>query len=166
MCATSIGFTFSHSPVPGLRKSGIPDGTDTPAPVSATARSESRMSSASAVACGDRTPAGVTNGWSRRRACPPSLALEARLALAEEGRDPLPGVVGAERGGEPAGLPLEAGVELGVGRDILDLLHRDRSLPGQLARPRERGVEQLVVRDDLVDQSQPLGLPGRYRLSD
>ena len=36
MCATSIGFTFSQSPVPGERKSGIPDGTEMPAPVSAT----------------------------------------------------------------------------------------------------------------------------------
>ena len=30
MCATSIGSTFSHSPVPGERKSGIPDGTEIP----------------------------------------------------------------------------------------------------------------------------------------
>ena len=36
MCATSIGLTFAHSPVPGERKSGIPDGTEIPAPVSAT----------------------------------------------------------------------------------------------------------------------------------
>ena len=37
MCATSIGLTFSHSPVPGVRKSGIPDGTEIPAPVRTTA---------------------------------------------------------------------------------------------------------------------------------
>ena len=36
MWATSIGSTFAHSPVPGERKSGIPDGTEIPAPVSAT----------------------------------------------------------------------------------------------------------------------------------
>ena len=30
MCATSIGLTFSHSPVPGERKSGIPDGHGDP----------------------------------------------------------------------------------------------------------------------------------------
>ena len=42
MCATSIGLTFSHSPVPGERKSGIPDGTEIPAPVSATTDSASR----------------------------------------------------------------------------------------------------------------------------
>ena len=32
MWATSIGSTFSHSPLPGERKSGIPDGTEIPAP--------------------------------------------------------------------------------------------------------------------------------------
>ena len=47
MCATSIGSTFSHSPVPGVRKSGIPDGTEMPAPVKATTESASRISSAS-----------------------------------------------------------------------------------------------------------------------
>ncbi len=50
MWATSIGSTFSHSPVRGVRKSGMPDGTDTPAPVSTTARSASRSSSASRAA--------------------------------------------------------------------------------------------------------------------
>ena len=46
MCATSIGSTFSHSPVPGERKSGIPEGTEIPAPVSATTEPASRMSAA------------------------------------------------------------------------------------------------------------------------
>ena len=46
MCATSIGSTFSHSPVPGVRKSGIPEGTEIPAPVSATTRSLPPISSA------------------------------------------------------------------------------------------------------------------------
>ena len=32
MCATSIGSTFAHSPVIGVRKSGIPEGTEIPAP--------------------------------------------------------------------------------------------------------------------------------------
>ena len=36
MWATSIGLTFSHRPVPGERKSGIPEGTEIPAPVRAT----------------------------------------------------------------------------------------------------------------------------------
>ncbi len=39
MWATFIGSTFSHSPFPGVRKSGIPDGTEIPAPVRTTARS-------------------------------------------------------------------------------------------------------------------------------
>ncbi len=47
MCATSIGSTFSHRPVPGERKSGIPDGTEMPAPVSATTERAPPMSSAS-----------------------------------------------------------------------------------------------------------------------
>ena len=50
MCATSIGSTFAHSPVPGERKSGIPDGTEIPAPVSATTRPAERSSSASRAA--------------------------------------------------------------------------------------------------------------------
>ena len=49
MWATSIGSTFSHSPVPGERKSGIPDGTEIPAPVSATTEPAERISSASAA---------------------------------------------------------------------------------------------------------------------
>ena len=32
MWATSIGSTVSHRPVPGVRKSGIPEGTEMPAP--------------------------------------------------------------------------------------------------------------------------------------
>ena len=63
MCATSIGLTFSHIPVPGERKSGMPDGTEMPAPVSTTARSAVLRRSAS------------------------SLALELRLALPKERPD-------------------------------------------------------------------------------
>ncbi len=47
MCATSIGSTFSHRPFPGVRKSGIPEGTLIPAPVRATVHSLSRISPAS-----------------------------------------------------------------------------------------------------------------------
>ena len=50
MCATSIGSTFSHSPVPGERKSGIPDGTEIPAPVRATTEPASRTRPASVAA--------------------------------------------------------------------------------------------------------------------
>ena len=47
MCATSIGSTFAQIPVPGVRKSGIPDGTEIPAPVSATTGPDETISSAS-----------------------------------------------------------------------------------------------------------------------
>ena len=47
MWATSIGSTFAHSPVPGVRKSGMPDGTEIPAPVRATTGPAERISSAS-----------------------------------------------------------------------------------------------------------------------
>src|SRR5690349_21812271 len=50
MWATSIGLTFAHSPVPGERKSGMPDGTEMPAPVSATTEPAERISSANALA--------------------------------------------------------------------------------------------------------------------
>ena len=50
MCATSIGSTFSQSPVPGERKSGMPEGTEMPAPVSTTARSAWRSRSATCCA--------------------------------------------------------------------------------------------------------------------
>ena len=50
MWATSIGSTFSHRPVRGDLKSGIPDGTEMPAPVSATTESAARTSSARRVA--------------------------------------------------------------------------------------------------------------------
>src|SRR3954451_11032518 len=85
MCATSIGLTFSHSPVPGERKSGIPDGTEIPAPVSATTDSASRTREASRS-----TRAWSTADDTARRLG--LLALPVRLALAEEGADALLGV--------------------------------------------------------------------------
>ena len=45
MWATSIGSTFAHRPVIGVRKSGIPDGTEIPAPVSTTAGPDRAISS-------------------------------------------------------------------------------------------------------------------------
>ncbi len=52
MCATSIGSTFSHSPLPGERKSGMPDGTEMPAPVRATTERAPRTISASRTISG------------------------------------------------------------------------------------------------------------------
>src|SRR3954463_2623284 len=154
MCATSIGLTFSQMPVPGERKSGMPEGTDTPAPVSTTAERASRSISARRVAwsvvtrvaislraagSGAPRPAAL---WARR---PWLLALELRRPLAEEGADDLLGVLRVERGLEPPRLGLETLAELAGRRHRLDLLDRDRRLLRELARPRERGVEQLVV---------------------
>jgi hypothetical protein len=45
-----MGSTLSQIPVPGERKSGIPEGTDIPAPVSATTVSASPISRASSLA--------------------------------------------------------------------------------------------------------------------
>ena len=57
MWATSIGSTFSHRPVPGLRKSGIPEGTEIPAPVSATTGPATPISAASRASSGLRVAA-------------------------------------------------------------------------------------------------------------
>ncbi len=54
MCATSIGSTFAQMPVCGVRKSGMPDGTEMPAPVSTTTGPLDRISSA--------TRSGPVNG--------------------------------------------------------------------------------------------------------
>ena len=69
MWATSVGFIRSHRPVPGERKSGIPDGTEMPAPVSATTEPASRISAASCSRAGP--------GTARPRSgvrCPPAIA--------------------------------------------------------------------------------------------
>src|SRR4051812_18807320 len=167
MCATSIGLTFSHIPVPGERKSGIPDGTDTPAPVKTTAERASRSISARRVVWLARVRVVISlrapdfgaprpaASWARR---PWLLALELRRPLAEEGADALLGVLRVERGLEPPRLGLETLAELAGRRHRLDLLDRDRRLLRELARPRERGVEQLVVRHHGVDEPEPLGL--------
>src|SRR5205085_6056893 len=50
-------------------------------------------------------------------------------------------------------------------RDALDLLERARRVVGELARPGQGGVEQLVVGDDLVCKADPLRLPGVDRIA-
>ena len=52
MWATFIGSTFSQMPLPGVRKSGMPEGTEMPAPVRTTVLEDSRRSSASCAALG------------------------------------------------------------------------------------------------------------------
>src|SRR3712207_6047751 len=130
MWATSIGLTFSQIPVPGERKSGMPDGTETPAPVSTTARSAVLRRSAS------------------------SLALELRLALPKERPDAFLRILGSERLAEGLGLAAQALAELTVHRHPLDPLDRQRRLLGELARPRQRDVEQLVIGHDARDQAR------------
>src|SRR3954463_9163861 len=93
MCATSIGSTFSHNPLPGERKSGIPDGTEIPAPVSATTEPASRIREASRVTRSVVVEATADQG----RAL---FALPVRLALAQEGADALLAVLALEDGGE------------------------------------------------------------------
>src|SRR5919107_755350 len=154
MWATSIGSTFSHRPFPGVRKSGMPEGTEMPAPVSATTVSASRMSSASAAAGASLLPTAKL----------PPLPL--RRALAEEGADPLLRIFGLERRGEAGLLVLDALVEVRVVRGPLDALDGQRRLARELACPRERRVEQLVIRDHAVRQPVGLGLGARDRVAD
>src|SRR5262249_44037061 len=169
MCATSIGSTFSQIPVPGVRKSGIPLGTEIPAPVSATVQLDSRISSANrrawdagadagAIPEEPKNGSGVLRGWPPSR---PSLPTPFRAALAEEGRDALLAVVREEGGREPLLLGLDSGVEIAVVGHRLDLFHCDRRLSGQLPGPGESGVEELLVRDQLVGKPVQSGLRGQ-----
>src|SRR4051795_8421116 len=99
MCATSIGLTFSHMPSPGVRKSGIPDGTEIPAPVRATARC------ASASSCATRSADAVVVGIAAISLG--SAALEVSLPLAEERADAFLRVLRLERRREPFRLRLQ-----------------------------------------------------------
>ena len=49
---------------------------------------------------------------------------------------------------------------------LLDLLERHRRLAGELARPGQRGVEQLVVGHQAVDEPELVGLLGADRVAD
>src|SRR5215208_6369919 len=138
MCATFIGSTFSHSPLPGVRKSGMPDGTEIPAPVRPTARS----------------------AWPSRSARRPASVEVA------EGADALLRVLGSEHRREALALDLEPLVELRLSRDLLDLLDGERRLLRQLARPLEGRVEQLVVGHDLVREPVAVRLVGVDRVAD
>src|SRR5688572_14211797 len=82
MCATFIGSTFSQMPLPGERKSGIPEGVEIPAPVRATTDSAPRIRSARR-----RTSVSVAVKL---------LPAPLRRALPEERADALARVVGLE----------------------------------------------------------------------
>src|SRR6267378_4053429 len=103
MWATSMGSTFAHRPVPGVRKSGIPEGTEMPAPVRATTDVAARTRSASAWRCSAAWTSAPDGAAAALVA--PSAANELRRPLAEEGANALAGVLGGEGGGE--GLLLE-----------------------------------------------------------
>src|SRR6516165_7278510 len=118
MCATSIGSTCCHRPVPGVRKSGMPEGTDTPAPVRATTERASRTSWARRM-CSVR-------GTRRERIA--LAAAEVRRAFGQEGGDPLPRVGAGEGRREPPLLVLDACVQIARRRDALYLLERERGL--------------------------------------
>src|SRR5437870_1980590 len=94
MWATAIGSTRCHRPDCGERKSGMPDGTEIPAPVSATTEPAARTSSTSLS----------TSAAAPIRARMALAAREARRAFGEEGGDPLPGVGAREHRGERLAL--------------------------------------------------------------
>src|SRR6202789_1568587 len=102
MWATSIGSTLAQSPVSGVRKSGIPDGTETPAPVRATVHPESSMSAASrrTSAPGRDAPPGEALG-----AAAFPIAATARRTVPPGGAS-LPGAVNRDY------LPLHRGLRL------------------------------------------------------
>src|SRR5262245_14896155 len=110
MWATSIGSTFSHSPVPGERKSGIPDGTEIPAPVSATTEPASRSRDASCAMRSWSTAAPEVTDMRLGL-----LALPDRLALGQEGADALLAVLALEDRGEAGLLGLDALVDVALG---------------------------------------------------
>src|SRR3954447_21470077 len=158
MCATSIGSTFAHRPLPGERKSGIPEGTEIPAPVSATPAPASRRREASRSTL---AVAVLTRLQARALA-----ALPLRLALAQEGADALLAVLALEHAREGGLLGLDAGVEVAGGRHRLDFGQRQRRRLRQLARPGQRRVEQLVVGHRAIDEPELVGLVGADRVAD
>ena len=117
-----------------------------PAPVSATTEPASRTRPASSLDAAGLPPAPL------------------RLALAEEGADALAGVLAGEDGGEARpSRPRCPRRGRACAETCLICADRQRRLPGELARPRQRGVEQLVVGHDAVDEAELVGLLGADR---
>src|SRR5579875_3325993 len=98
MWATSRGLTCVHRPLPGLRKSGIPEGTEIPAPVRTAAgwlaRSSSARRRASATAahalqgppCKQKPPVCGGVGKAKVRLPPPGKLGAAQRLAAEVGK--------------------------------------------------------------------------------
>src|SRR5215212_811290 len=148
-----MGSTLVHSPLPGERKSGMPEGTETPAPVRTTARSASSRSSPRR-----RAPADGASAWAATVAAPGAAAAPSRAfrptapptrssapergrPLGEERGDPLARILGAEDLGEPFLLRGEALVEVRPVEDALDLANGERGLLSESSPPAERRVE-------------------------
>src|ERR687898_501739 len=143
----------------------MPDGTEMPAPVSTTARSESRSRPAT---CSTRVVAARSpplGAFTCPRTAARSLALEPRPTLRQERGDPLARVIGAERACETLALYAKSLVERRLRGALLDLLHRNRRLLGQLPRPCQSRVEQLVIRHDLVREAHAVRLVGIDRVA-
>src|SRR6266542_3279211 len=96
---------------------------------------------------------------------PGSLALELGCPPTEERPDALLRIGGPKRGGEALRLRPQPFTEIRLGGHSLYLLYGDRRLLGHLSRPLERGVEQLVVRNDLVHEADAQRLVGADRRS-
>src|SRR5688500_5618342 len=119
MCATSIGSTLSHRPVPGERTSGTRLGTELPAPGRATVRFEERSSSArrSVLIEVRSRQFAVGSLYCELRSANCSLSFELRLPLLHERPNTLARVLRAERGREALLLGGDAFVEVTLVRD-------------------------------------------------
>src|SRR5262249_1205073 len=150
------GSTCCQRPVPGERKSGMPEGTETPAPVRATTERASRTSPAS-------RRCSVREATRERIAL---AAVEVGRAFGQEGGDPLPRVGAGEGRREPPLLVLDARVQIARRRDAFYLLEGERSLARKLARPGQRRVEQLVIVDHPIGEPQLERFLGQDRVPD
>ncbi len=134
-----------------------------PAPVSATTERAPRTSFAKRSTSDGGVARERTVPLSTRPLLSPA---EARRPFAEKRRDALLRVPARKHGSERALLRLDPLVQLARAGDALDLLHRDRRLTGQLARPRERGVQQLVILDHAIDETELERFLGENRVAD
>ena len=175
MWATSIGSTFSHSPVPGERKSGIPDGTEIPAPVSATTERAVRTARRSAELAVGRQAAGERPARrTRRPTAPPEAPRIPAVSSPGSAVRVCPGTPRcppwrrslantAANARFSAAMPSSRSP---AARHALDLADRERRLAGELARPLQGGVEQLVIVDEAVDEPELVRFVGEHRVAD
>ena len=113
----------------------MPEGTEMPAPVSATVALDSRISSAKRWMLIELGSRQLAVRYCELLTANCSLALELRLALLDERADALARVLRAERRREALLLGCDALVEVALVRDRLDLLDRDRRLARRACAP-------------------------------